>query len=89
MCNVVEMEDSYVLSGQPWYQDFYVIYIGRDNRYVLWLYDKKIVLVSCDEQLASCEYLHKEQKIYKVDDDVKMKSLKMMRLLPTMILQGR
>lgn len=47
------MDDCPILWGQPLYYDVDATYIGRCNVYLFWWYDKKIILVSHDEQFLS------------------------------------
>jgi hypothetical protein len=44
-CDIVDMDACHVLLGRPWQYDVDTTYKGRDNVYLFWWHEKKIILV--------------------------------------------
>ena len=45
LCDVVDMDACIILLGRSWHYDVDATYKGRDNTFVFWWFDKKIVLM--------------------------------------------
>ena len=45
VCDVVDMDACIILLGRSWHYDVDATYKGRDNTFVFWWFDKKIVLM--------------------------------------------
>ena len=46
VCDMVDMDASHILLGRSWHYDVDATYKGRDNTFVFWWFNKKIVLMS-------------------------------------------
>ena len=45
ICDMVDMDACHILLGRPWHYDVDATYKGRDNTFIFWWFDKKIVLM--------------------------------------------
>ena len=45
ICDVVDMDTCHILLGRSWHYDVDATYKGRDNTFVFWWFDKKIILM--------------------------------------------
>ena len=64
VCNMVDMDACHILLGRSWRYDVDATYKGRDNTFVFWWFDKKIVLMPRSQSSENNSVTNKDKSLF-------------------------